>query len=580
MSQHACQSTMASFISLPLSKYSSATGLSTEGKIPWTHLLRDDIYVLFDSFHVSNSVNASASGREMKIVQGTTVLEHISIEDMIREVNLAVREARHRGIELLKDQLPLVALFKRETLCIALRYRMPDGQTRRVQLKLRNDQDFQTAFDFLRSMDCPMSDSSAPQRALMVQGPSCPASSLDTLRSTPATAQPPQESGIRSSSINSVPPLSDFQNRSSQVYTLSPLSMQSHNVASHTYHAAYEPQPHQAPGFEPSHQPSQSQLYRSHTLPAHVTQQDQYQSSRAGTTLSAGSDRHGLADSTTGCSLIRQHSNQPPSRPDMSDVGSTMPPPPAGPSSLSHRPYSAGVRHTNESHLQSVSQQGLSGLERPYTAPAPHDRDNLSHLIPPRRELPFKRSSTSVKLPVQDESHCFMPPSSTGDRLAAPGDPVKMSDSSRPTLVAASERTERVRTADALQSLSSDTLVDSGTVSVAGDHSSPQRLPPPRSLSPAKDLPLFAKSATRQTRNKSSLDADFEYVDGFGAFVSKPPAHSASDNTESLAQYASQPDEARRTAIDDLICRNLNDDNFLMLCEDVESCWRRIGLGI
>ena len=55
-----------------------------------------------------------------------------------------------------------------------------------------------------------------------------------------------------------------------------------------------------------------------------------------------------------------------------------------------------------------------------------------------------------------------------------------------------------------------------------------------------------------------------------------PLLHSA---TENLAAYAAQSPDDRMTAIDDMICQCLQDENFITLCEDVENSWRRIGLG-
>ena len=82
----------------------------------------------------------------------------------------------------------------------------------------------------------------------------------------------------------------------------------------------------------------------------------------------------------------------------------------------------------------------------------------------------------------------------------------------------------------------------------------------------------------------SLLDADHEVVDRLGAFLYKPAVPNSKTlqliQNEDLAGYAAQSDEDRIAAIDTMICEHLYDDNFTQLCGDVESCWRRIGLGL
>lgn len=46
-----------------------------------------------------------------------------------------------------------------------------------------------------------------------------------------------------------------------------------------------------------------------------------------------------------------------------------------------------------------------------------------------------------------------------------------------------------------------------------------------------------------------------------------------------LAGWAALPDKERTKAIDDMICRCLEDENFIKLAEEIEGHWKRIGLG-
>lgn len=47
-----------------------------------------------------------------------------------------------------------------------------------------------------------------------------------------------------------------------------------------------------------------------------------------------------------------------------------------------------------------------------------------------------------------------------------------------------------------------------------------------------------------------------------------------------LADYASQSREDRQAVLDEFMVSKLEDPNFAVLCEDLDSCWRRIALGL
>lgn len=47
-----------------------------------------------------------------------------------------------------------------------------------------------------------------------------------------------------------------------------------------------------------------------------------------------------------------------------------------------------------------------------------------------------------------------------------------------------------------------------------------------------------------------------------------------------LAEYASQSREDRQAVLDEFMVSKLEDPNFAVLCEDLDSCWRRIALGL
>jgi hypothetical protein len=60
--------------------------------------------------------------------------------------------------------------------------------------------------------------------------------------------------------------------------------------------------------------------------------------------------------------------------------------------------------------------------------------------------------------------------------------------------------------------------------------------------------------------------------------VAGGPADGA--DSVALADYASQSREDRQTVLDEFMVSKLEDPNFAVLCEDLDSCWRRIALGL
>lgn len=55
--------------------------------------------------------------------------------------------------------------------------------------------------------------------------------------------------------------------------------------------------------------------------------------------------------------------------------------------------------------------------------------------------------------------------------------------------------------------------------------------------------------------------------------------HESHARNERLKQYAAQNDHDRVAALDAFVVDNLENEDFIKLCEDVEGCWRRVALG-
>ncbi|TKX18465.1 hypothetical protein C1H76_9254 [Elsinoe australis] len=65
----------------------------------------------------------------------------------------------------------------------------------------------------------------------------------------------------------------------------------------------------------------------------------------------------------------------------------------------------------------------------------------------------------------------------------------------------------------------------------------------------------------------------------FSRVLTEIASNQGSANRQQLATYAAQTDQERDAVLNQFIVEHLNDDNFLRLCEDMEGCWRLLGLG-
>jgi hypothetical protein len=70
------------------------------------------------------------------------------------------------------------------------------------------------------------------------------------------------------------------------------------------------------------------------------------------------------------------------------------------------------------------------------------------------------------------------------------------------------------------------------------------------------------------------------YLDTIDAFIIKHKARPAPREIWEVPRYAEVDEEQRQLIVNDFICANLENTDFLRLCEDTEKAWRRIGLGM
>ena len=95
-------------------------------------------------------------------------------------------------------------------------------------------------------------------------------------------------------------------------------------------------------------------------------------------------------------------------------------------------------------------------------------------------------------------------------------------------------------------------------------------------LSAHSDL-QYSSIVGPSTSNATADLSETAYLDRIIARIS---AEATSGDAGNLAVYATLPADERRTVINDWMMQHIEDDDFLMLCQDVWGCWRRIGLGL
>ncbi|KAH0284622.1 hypothetical protein M436DRAFT_71869 [Aureobasidium namibiae CBS 147.97] len=256
--------------------------------------------------------------------------------------------------------------------------------------------------------------------------------------------------------------------------------------------------------------------------------------------------------------------------------------------------------------------------ERPSTAPIEWPSDMTRKMLPPRRELPWPKPSSS---PAKTEMLPPLPKPSYASEATKPDQPMQERASSRASpetkvhagitrLTTPHGPTRFEPPASRMYNfqLSDDSMtVDSETPRYG--NAAPSTLSPEMkqdtiassdrlhrsSASPVhftgyntiKETPLSPERSTYSSPDQMSSSSPSERrserlaqkhsqqnpeVQDVEMTTADSPQQSAQDV---LKQYAEQPDETRKKAIEQFILASIEDDNFLELCVDVEACWQR-----
>jgi hypothetical protein len=82
------------------------------------------------------------------------------------------------------------------------------------------------------------------------------------------------------------------------------------------------------------------------------------------------------------------------------------------------------------------------------------------------------------------------------------------------------------------------------------------------------------------TNTPSPAPPPKSYLNDLDAFITKHKPQPRTKELWQTLQYAEADDTLRLAMLNDFICENLENPDFLQLCQDAEFSWRRIGLGM
>jgi hypothetical protein len=94
-------------------------------------------------------------------------------------------------------------------------------------------------------------------------------------------------------------------------------------------------------------------------------------------------------------------------------------------------------------------------------------------------------------------------------------------------------------------------------------------------------LPLSNNQTSASVaRKECPTPPPHSYLDLLDAFVTRYQSGPAPKNLWNRPGYTEADEEQRQQILNEFICENLDNPEFIHLCEDTEKAWRRMGLGM
>ena len=232
---------------------------------------------------------------------------------------------------------------------------------------------------------------------------------------------------------------------------------------------------------------------------------------------------------------------------------------------------------------------------RPATAPLENHVDYIGQAIPPRRELPFKSSSSRLSVSSSGKDQGARSSSAAVDLPPLPVPKVVSGGGHTPSvLISHSSKGSRAVFAELGQQTSTSSVVGRSSSPplpvtspvrqgdrtfdlAAGDCEAPNG----RSEGVKNNDSVPCNKAPLRDSARYELRSNAANRSGDGSATNQAPGQSIASSIQdenTLAGYAARSEEDRMDALESTICGLIYDEDFLRLSEDVECCWRRIGL--
>lgn len=211
---------------------------------------------------------------------------------------------------------------------------------------------------------------------------------------------------------------------------------------------------------------------------------------------------------------------------------------------------------------------------RPVPVTAYHDEHELNQMLPPKRELPFAKSS-------QGKSRANKPDAKSSEprqlRPLLPSQPPEI-QAAYPMVEDTAHERQELFIPDSQQSQPlTQTQPPAHESQVPPVSSQLQPLPYP-DTGPQSKQPHTSTEQTNLSpegpRNDTNPNTQNEQT-------RQPDPDPASLSVEEqLALYGSAPTQERIAFLENWMCELIEDDRFMALCQDVEATWRRFAFGL
>ena len=268
---------------------------------------------------------------------------------------------------------------------------------------------------------------------------------------------------------------------------------------------------------------------------------------------------------------------------------------PTSNSEMIHPAHRTPPYYSNDPTCRTLFERESVDTRRPATAPTIAKEDSISDLLPPRRILPFPQlpaKKSELGVPPQVEMTSVTEEKVSKKKTAAKVTRVKSKLVGGITKSIPNSSNAKSTKGDLSKESTKPTIrkldqLASTTLNILGNRTKIRKSSGNLDYNDTHPQQGAAKTRSKPSTDKGKIilqdesEITEEFAQTVDDFVRKHGSHPApiEPPISDLAEYAAMPEEERLAALDAFILNLVSNDNFAVLCEDVEKSWRRIGLG-